>query len=169
MKKVLFILFGLLLLMGCSAAQPQESGPVELEIGNYVFAADYLHPVKDYYASDRSQALILVKEVEKGASKHDLERIVFDKAKSIYELGDGYFEEVSRSQNPTGQIDIPEGMSDLFEILVLKKGKEKVYCYFFLTHLEEYKDHLFIEIFKTGENKDEIFDFLQSVKIKEEV
>lgn len=167
MKKVLFILFGLLLLTGCSAAQPQETGPVELEIGNYVFTADYLRPVKDYYASDRSQALILVKEVEKGASKHDLERIVFNKAKSIYELGDGYSEEVSRSQNPTGQIDMPEGMSDLFEILVLKKGKEKIYCYFFLTHLEEDKDHLFIEIFKTGENKDEIFDFLQSVKIKE--
>lgn len=168
MKKVLFILFGLLLLMGCSVAQSQETEPVELEIGNYVFAADYLHPVKDYYASDRSQALILVKEVEKGASKHDLEKIVFDKAKSIYELGDGYSEEVSRSQIPTGQIDIPEGMSDLFEILAFKKGKEKIYCYFFLTHLEEDKDHLFIEIFKAGENKDEIFDFLQSVKIKGE-
>ena len=168
MKKLLIISTIILMLTGCSAAQPQESGPVELEIGNYVFAADYLHPVKDYYASDRSNNNVVVKEVETGRSQRKIEQIVFEEIKKKCELEGKLEEEVHRSQNPTGQIDIPEGMSDLFEIVSLNKGKNRFYCHFFLMHLEEDKDYIFMQILNNGTDKNELFDFVESVKIKGE-
>lgn len=168
MKKFLIILTIISVLTGCSVAQSQETGPVELEIGNYVFTADYLHPVKDYYTSDRSNIMVVVKEAEKGLSQHEIEQIVFEEIKKKCELEGKLEEEIYRSQDPTGRIDIPEGMSDLFEIVSLNKGKNKFYCHFFLMHLEENKDYIFMQILNNGTDKNELFDFVESVKIKGE-
>ena len=168
MKKLLIISTIISMLTGCSVAQSQESGPVELEIGNYVFTADYLHPVKDYYTSDRSNIMVVVKEVKKGLSQHEIEQIVFEQIRKKCELEGKYEEEVHRSQNPTGQIDIPEGISDLFEIVSLNREKDKFYCHFFLMHLEEDKDYIFMQILNKDIDKNELFDFVESVKIKGE-
>lgn len=171
MKKILLMLLVFLTLAGCSAAksqeQTQENSLTELEIGEFVFTADYLHPKDDYWISDLSDSKIFIEEVDKSVTLYDAFKLVKEKAERImgktFEVEE--YEKPSRGEKTF--LRIPEEMCIDHEKIMLNYGDEKYRCEVYIMSIEEEKNHVFAQVEKVPVQKNyEIKSFLESIEFK---